>query len=81
MLTVREERLRNEKVRRMLFNIPNARQMVAARQTSYLGKIIRHHNTDHIPKQLLTAWVNNPRPKRGVLFTNKKSLVNSLNML
>jgi hypothetical protein len=25
--------------------------------------------------------VNNPRPKRGVLFTNKKSLVNSLNML
>ncbi len=81
MLTVREERLRNEKVRKMLFNIPNARQMVAARQTSYLGKIIRHHNTDHIPKQLLTAWVNNPRPKRGVLFTNKKSLVNSLNML
>jgi hypothetical protein len=30
--------------------------MVAARrQTPYLGKIVRHHNPDHIPKQLLTA--------------------------
>jgi hypothetical protein len=25
--------------------------------------------------------VNNPRPKRGVLFTNRRSLVNLLNML
>ncbi len=81
MLTVREERLRNEEVRKMLFDIPDARRMIAARQMSYMGKIIRHHNPEHIPKQLLTAWVNNPRPKRGVLFTNRKSLVNSLNML
>jgi hypothetical protein len=41
MLTVREEKLRNEKVREKLFNVnvPDARQMVAARQMSYMGKL------------------------------------------
>jgi hypothetical protein len=44
MLTEREERLRNERVRKMLFNIPDARQMVAARQMSLMGKSVRHQN-------------------------------------
>ena len=82
MLTVKEERLRNEDVRKKFYNISTTRQMIAARQMSNMGKIVRHITPNHIPKQLLTAWVNNPRPsKRGILFTNKRILVDLLNML
>jgi hypothetical protein len=55
--------------------------MIAARQLNYIGKVIRHPNPEHLPKQLLPAWVNNKRPQGGVLTTNKKSLVKALNLL
>ena len=46
---------------------------------TYLGKIIRGL-TNHPPRQMLTVW-SDPCPKRGVLTTNKKSLVQSLHTL
>jgi hypothetical protein len=46
----------------------------------YLGKIVRD-STNHPPRQMLTAWIANPRPKGGVLMTNKKALVRSLHTL
>jgi hypothetical protein len=40
---------------------------------TYLGKIIRGP-TNHPPRQMLTAWSANLRPKGGVLTFNKKAL-------
>ena len=55
--------------------------MVSIRQLNYLGKVCRNNNTNFLPKMLLLAWVDHKRPKRGVLFTNKRSLINSLNWI
>jgi len=40
MLEVKEDRIRNETVRERFFNIPHIRNMIAARQLSYLGKLL-----------------------------------------
>jgi hypothetical protein len=76
MLQVKEERITNKLVRERFFKLPNAESMIAARQFSYLGKMVRNHGDDHLPKQLLTAWGNNPQSRGQPLYTNKKSLIN-----
>ena len=81
MSRVKEEKITNKSVREMFYNIPDARSMIAARQLSYLGKMVRNHDDDYLPKKFLTAWVNNKRPVGGVLTTNKKALVNSLELI
>jgi hypothetical protein len=81
MSQVREERITNEKVRELFFNIPDMRKQVASRQLHFIGKTVRHPSPTHIPKQLLSAWINNKRPRGGVLTTNKKSIVKALHLL
>ena len=78
---VQDERIRNSEVRKRFYNIPNAERMISIRQLNYLGKLCRNSNENFLPKQLLLAWINHKRPKRGVLFTNKRSLINSLNWI
>ena len=47
---------------------------------TYIGKVAR--SPDHCPpKQLLTAFSNNPRPQSGVIMTNKKAIFNNLHLL
>ncbi len=75
-----EERITNERVRKIFFNLPTAENIIVIRQMNYLGKIIRGQ-TNHPPRQMLTAWSTNPHPKGGVLMTNKKALVQSLHTL
>ena len=41
MSTVQEQRLRNGKVRDMFYSIPCVRNMIAARQMDFVGKMIR----------------------------------------
>ena len=41
MTTVQEQRLRNAKVRDMFYSIPCVRNMIAARQMDFVGKMIR----------------------------------------
>jgi len=41
MSRVKEEIIRNGKVRRMLYSIPCVRKMIAARQRDFIGKMIR----------------------------------------
>jgi len=41
MSKVQEDRIRNEKVRRMFYSIPCARNMIAARQADFIGKLIQ----------------------------------------
>jgi hypothetical protein len=81
MSKVREERIRNEQVRKDFFDIPDIRKQIAARQLSFIGKMLRHPSPTHLPRQLITAWVNNKRPRGGVLTTNKKSILKALHLL
>ncbi len=75
-----EERIANERIRKIFFTIPTAENTIVVRQMNYLGKIIRGL-TNHSPRQMLTVWSSNPHPKGGVLTTNKKALVQSLHTL
>ena len=77
---VQDERIKNESIRKTFYNIPDIRAQIAIRQMSFLGKIVRGPN-HHPPKLLLPAWCNHPRLPGGVLTTNKKSLVKSLQLL
>jgi curved DNA-binding protein CbpA len=81
MSQVREERIRNEQVRKDFFDIPDIRKQIAARQLSFIGKTLRHPSPTHLPRQLITAWVNNKRPRGGVLTTNKKLILKALRLL
>ncbi len=75
-----KEKITNERIRKIFFNVPTAENTIVIRQMTYLGKVIRGP-TNHPPRQMLTAQSANPRPKGGVLTTNKKALVHSLHTL
>jgi hypothetical protein len=80
MTQVRDEHIRN--TRKIFFNLPDAQNLVAIRSMMYIGKevVVRSPNQCP-PKQMLTAFSNNPRPPSGVIMTNKKAIVNSLHLL
>ena len=80
MSEVIDDHISNEQIRKIFHDIPDAEAMLNARSMNYLGKTTRSPDS-HPPKLLLTAWVQNPRPKSGVLSTNKKAMVRSLNAL
>eukprot|EP00956_Cyclotella_meneghiniana_P016926 scaffold27205_cov37-Cyclotella_meneghiniana.AAC.1 len=78
---VREEEITNQQIRKMFHNLPDARSLIAAHTLKFVGKNLRHPDPNHTPKLLLTAWINNKRPCRGVLTTNKKSIQKALQTL
>lgn len=80
MSQVRDEHIKNKQIRKIFFNIPNAQSLVTIRSMTYIGKVVRGSNCNP-SRQLLTAFLNNPRPQSGIIMTNKKSLVNSLHIL
>jgi hypothetical protein len=57
MTKVREERIRNEHVRQMFYNIPRVSNMIAACQLHFIGKTIRGP-FDRPAQQMLTACCN-----------------------
>lgn len=70
MTQVRDEHIRNTRIRKIFFNLP------------YIGKEVVVRSPNQCPsKQMLTAFSNNPRPPSGVIMTNKKAIVNSLHPL
>ena len=80
MSEVIDDHISNEQIRKIFHDIPDAEAILNARSMNFLGKTARASNS-HPPKLLITAWVKNPRPKSGVLATNKKAMVRSLNAL
>ena len=54
MSTVREEKIRNERVRKMFYSILCVRNMIAARQTDFIGKMIRGP-PDRPSRNMITA--------------------------
>jgi flagellar biosynthesis GTPase FlhF len=75
-----DDHITNERIRKIFHDIPDAETILNARTMTYLGKTV-HSPDQHPPKLFMTAWVQNPRPKSGVLSTNKKAMVRSLNTL
>jgi len=56
------------------------KHMIAAIQLLFIGKVFRN-SSDQLPTQLLTACSNNKRRPGGVLFTNRRSIANSLKLV
>ena len=80
MTRVQEERIRNEHVRDMFYDIPRVRNMIAARQMDFIGKVIRGPWASP-PKRMLTACCNNKRLACRPNHHNKDSLVKNLKLL
>jgi len=80
MAEVIDDHVSNEQICKIFHDIPDAESILNARSMTFLGKLARAPDT-HPPKLLMTAWVKNPRLKSGVLMTNKKAMVRSLNTL
>ena len=80
MQDVIDDHISNEQIRKIFHDIPDAFATLTARSMNYLGKIVRAPDS-HPPKLLVTAWIRHPRPKSGVLMTNKKALVRGINTL
>lgn len=73
MQQVREEWITNKEVRERFFNIPDAKSMIAARELSYLGKMVRRWRA--LTTQTADS-INHPR-----LYTNKRSIIVSLELI
>jgi hypothetical protein len=80
MSKVREERLRNEKVRRMFYSIPCVRNMIAARQMDFVGKMIRGP-PDRPSRNMITACCDHKRRTGRPQTTGKNFMVENLRLL
>ena len=77
---VQDERIRNEHVRRLFYDIPRVRNMIAARQLGFIGKVMR--GPSHRPSQrMITACCSNKRLPGRPHFHNKDLLVKNLKLL
>ena len=80
MTEVKEEKIRNEKIRKLFYNIPDMRSTIAARTSRFIGKVVRGPNENSL-KLFLTAWCNHPRHPGKPITTNKNSVVKALKTL
>ena len=77
---VQEERIRNEHARKMFYDIPRVRNMIAARQMDFLGKVVR--SSWLFPaKRMITACCSNKRLRGRPHYHNKDALVKNLKLL
>jgi hypothetical protein len=77
---VKDERIKNEHVRRMFYDIPRTRNMIAARQMKFIGKVTR--GPSNRPAQhMLTACCDNTRLTGRPFLHNKDHIVRNLRLL
>ena len=62
MHQVKEERIKNEKVREMFLGIRPIEDLIVERQLRWIGKMARMED-NRLPKQLMIAWCAHPRPR------------------
>ena len=77
MTQVEEDRIANNMICRIFFDIPTIQDQVAKRQLTFIGKVTCNSKEQLLTK-LLKAWYNNKRIFRGVLHSSKKSLVHNI---
>ena len=80
MTKVREQRLHNDKVRKMFYSIPCVRNMIAARQLDFIGKMIRGP-PDRPSRNMITACCNHKRRVGRPQTTGKNFMVENLRLL
>jgi hypothetical protein len=77
---VQEDRIQNEKVRKMFYLIPCVRNMIAARQAEFIGKMIRAP-PNRPSRNMITACCNHKRRVGRPQTTGKKFMVEDLRLL
>jgi hypothetical protein len=80
MSTVKEERIRNERVREMFYSIPCVRNMIASRQADFIGKMIRGP-PDRPSRNMITACCDHKRRVGRPQTTGKIFMVENLRLL
>ncbi len=80
MTTVQEQRLRNDKVRKLFYPIPCVRKMIAARQMDFVGKMIRGP-PDRPSHNMITACCDHKRQVGRPQMTGKNFMVENLRLL
>ena len=80
MSKVQEDRIRNEMVYKMFYSIPCVRNMIAARQADFIGKMIRGP-PDHPSHNMITACCDHKRRFGRPQTTRKKIMVENLRLL
>ena len=78
--TVRDQHIRNDKVRRMFYSIPCVRNMIAARQMDFVGKMIRGP-PDRPSRNMITACCDHKRRAGRPQTTGKNFMVENLCLL
>jgi hypothetical protein len=77
---VKEERIQNEHVRRMFYDIPRVGNMIAAWQMDFIRKIMRAPS-NRPAQQMLTACCNNIRPVGRPFLHTKDYIIKNLCLL
>ena len=77
---VKEEKIRNERVRTKFYEIPRVRNMIAARQMDFFGKLVQGP-WERPAKRMITACCSNKRLQGRPHFHNKDALVKNLKLL
>ncbi len=80
MSRVKEERICNEKVCQMFYSIPCVRNMIAARQTDFIGKMIRGP-LDRPSQNMITACCDHKRRVGRPQTMGKNFMVENLHLL
>ena len=80
MSKVREQRLHNEKVRRMFYSIPCIRNMIAAWQMDFVGKMIRGP-PDRPSRNMITACCDHKRRVGCPQMMGENFMVENLRLL
>jgi hypothetical protein len=80
MTQVKDESLRNCRVREMFYAIPCVRKMIAARQMDFVGKMIRGP-PDRPARSMITACCNHKRRVGRPQTTGKNFMVENLRLL
>ena len=80
MSKVQEDRIRNEKVPRMFYSIPCVRNMIAARQADFIGKMIRGP-PNQPSSNMITACCDHKRRVGRPQTTGNNFMVENLRLL
>ena len=77
MMNVEALKITNEMVRREFNNITTMENMIKKRQLNWIGKLARLPE-ERLPRQLLAAWVQNPRKRGKPQLTLRSSMAKAL---
>ena len=80
MFRVKDERLHNEHVRRMFYDIPRVGNMIATRQMEFIGRSYTH-TPDRLAQQMLTACCDNIHPVVCLFLHLKDYIIKNLRLL